>query len=173
MVKRIIQDSGLYNMFHQSYIQPINSSKLFAGILMILMNIGSKYIEVNLSKSQEHVLRNGVGREIVIFCVVFLGTRDLVMSIIMTSAFIILTDHLFNEESCFCIMPKHLKYVAEKADKKKEELITPQDEKKARELLERAKKMRNKKQQGEFLSYMDKYSDQTFEDQTFSDQFYA
>jgi len=91
----------------------------------------------------------------------------------MTSAFIILTDHLFNEESRFCIIPGHLKHVAAKADKKKEDLITPQDEKKARELLEMAKKMRNKKQQGEFLSYMDKYSNQTFEDQTFSDQFYA
>jgi len=173
MVKQIIENSGFYNLFHQAYIHPINTSKLFAGILMILMNIGSKYIEVGLSKSQEHALRTHIGREIVIFCVVFLGTRDLIMSILMTAAFIILTEHVFNEESRFCIIPRHLKKMAHLATNKKEDVITPEDERKARELLEKAKTMRKKQQQGQFLSYMDKYSDQTFEDQTFSDQFYA
>jgi hypothetical protein len=173
MVKQIIENSGFYNLFHQAYIHPINTSKLFAGILMILMNIGSKYVEVRLSKSQEHALRTHVGRNIVIFCVVFLGTRDLVMSIIMTAAFIVLTEHIFNEESQLCVMPNHLKKMADMATTKKEDVITPEDEKKARELLEKVKTMRKKQQQGQFLSYMDKYSDQTFEDQTFSDQFYA
>lgn len=172
MVKTV-EHSGLYNLFHQSYIHPINTSKLFAGILMIIMNIGSKYIEIGLTKSQEHALRTSIGREIVIFCVVFLGTRDLVLSIIMTAAFIILSEHIFNEESRLCIIPNHLKKIAKQAEFKKIEKITTEDERKARELLEKAKQMRKKQQQGEFLSYMDKYSDQTFEDQTFSDQFYA
>ena len=95
MVQKLVENSSMYNLFHQAYIHPINTSKLFAGILMIIMNIGSKYIEMGLTKSQEQALRNGLGREIIIFCVVFLGTRDLVLSIIMTSAFIILSDHIF------------------------------------------------------------------------------
>ena len=123
MVKRMIEDSGLYNAFHNAYIHPINTSKLFAGILMILMNICSKYIEVGLTTSQEHALRTSIGREIVIFSVVFLGTRDLVMSIIMTAAFIILTQHIFNEESRLCVIPGHLKKVAMIAEKKNEAKI--------------------------------------------------
>jgi len=173
IVNKIIENSGMYNLFHQAYINPINTSKLFAGILMILMNIGSKYIEVGLSKSQEHALRNGLGREIVIFCVVFLGTRDLVLSILMTGAFIVLSDYIFNEESRLCIIPNRLKKISEKAERiKATGEVTPEEEKKAMEVLDKAKQLRKKKQQGDFLSYMDKYSSQTFADQTFSDQFY-
>ena len=104
-------EQGLFSLFHQAYIHPINSSKLFAGILMILMNVGSKYIEIGLTKTQEHALRNGLGREILIFCVVFLGTRDLLLSIIMTSAFLILSDHIFNEKSRFCIITEKMKHI--------------------------------------------------------------
>ena len=31
----------------------LNNSKFFAGIVMIMMNIGSKYISIKLTKSQE------------------------------------------------------------------------------------------------------------------------
>jgi hypothetical protein len=173
MVKnKLVENSGIYNIFHQSFIHPINTSKLFAGILMILMNIGSKYIEMGLTKSQEQALRNGLGREIIIFCVVFLGTRDLVLSIIMTSAFIILSDHIFNEKSRYCIIPQHLKKLNELMDVNDDGTVSREEEKKAMEVLEKAKKMRKKKQQGEFLSYMDNYSSQTFSDHAFSDEFY-
>jgi hypothetical protein len=170
--KLIVEQGGMYSLFHQAYIHPINTSKLFAGILMILMNIGSKYIEMGLSKSQEQALRNGLGREIMIFCVVFLGTRDIVLSIIMTAAFVILSNHVFNENSRFCVIPNHLKKLNELIDVNDDKVISPEEEKQAMEILEKAKKIRKKKQQGEFLSYMDNYSSQTFADQTFSDQYY-
>jgi hypothetical protein len=172
MVQKLVENTGMYNLFHQAYIHPINTSKLFAGILMIIMNIGSKYIEVGLTKSQEQALRSGLGREIVIFCVVFLGTRELVLSIIMTAAFIILSDHLFNEKSKFCVIPHHLKKISEVMDLNDDGVISPEEEKQALAVLEKAKKMRKNKKQGEFISYMDKYSAQTFEDQMFSDHFY-
>ena len=168
MVKKLVPDinnnnnSSLFSLFHQSYIHPLNNSKLFAGILMILMNIGSRYIEMGLTKSQEHVLRTGLGREIVIFCVVFLGTRDLVISIIMTSAFIILSDHVFNENSKYCIIPSKMKKIASLIDLNDDGIVSPSEEKKAIEILEKAKNMRKKKQQGEFLSYMNNYNGQDF-----------
>jgi hypothetical protein len=168
MVKPVVKESGLYSLFHQAYIHPINSSKLFAGILMILMNIGSKYIEVGLTKSQEQALRTGIGREIVIFCVVFLGTRDLILSIIMTSAFIILSEHVFNEKSKFCIIPNKMKQFADLIDTNGDDIISPDEEKKALELLEKAKKMRNKQQQGQFMSYMSNFSDQSFNENSHS-----
>jgi hypothetical protein len=104
--------------------------------------------------------------------VVFLGTRELVLSIIMTSAFIILSDHLFNEKSKFCVIPNHLKKISELMDVNDDGVISLEEEKQALAVLEKAKKMRKKKQQGDFISYMDKYSAQTFEDQMFRDQFY-
>ena len=89
----------------------INNSKLFAGILMILMNIGSKYITVRLSESQEAYLRNNVAREVIIFAVCWMGTRDILLATLLTSAFFVLTQHLFNETSPLCILPeRHRNY---------------------------------------------------------------
>ena len=143
MVQKLVENSSMYNLFHQAYIHPINTSKLFAGILMIIMNIGSKYFEIGL-----------------------------ILSIIMTAAFVILSAHIFNEKSRFCVISKHLKKISKLMDINDDGVISLEEEKQAMAVLEKVKKMRKKKQQGEFISYMDKYSAQTFEDQTFSDQFY-
>lgn len=155
---------GIFSMLHNSYIHPVNNSKLFAGILMILMNVGSRYIEMGFTKSQENILKAGLGREIVIFCVVFLGTRDLVMSILMTAAFIILSEHLFNEKSQFCIMPNKLKHIASVIDMNGDDIITASEERKAIEILEKAKVMRKKQQQASFLNYMNNYNGQDLTD---------
>jgi hypothetical protein len=88
------------------HVGKLNESKFFTGVMMIMLNIGSKYITVKLSKSQESYIRNYIARELLIFSVCWMGTRDIYTSIILTSAFFILTQHLFNEESSFCILPQ-------------------------------------------------------------------
>ena len=50
-------------------INTLNSSKYFTGIMMIMLNIGSKYITVKLSKSQEAYVKNYIIREILIFSI--------------------------------------------------------------------------------------------------------
>ena len=89
----------------------INNSKLFAGILMLLMNIGSKYITVKLSDSQEAFIRNNIAREVIIFAVCWMGTRDVLLATMLTASFFVLTQHLFNETSPLCILPeRHRNY---------------------------------------------------------------
>ena len=77
----------------------LNNSKFFAGLVMIMLNIGSKYITIGLSKSQEQYLRNSAGRQMLIFAISWMGSRDIVIALILTAVFTILTDHLFNENS--------------------------------------------------------------------------
>ena len=101
-MKQILQ--GLH-----SKIDLLNNSKFFTGIMMIMLNIGSKYITVKLSKSQEAYMKNYVIREVLIFAVCWMGTRDIYISIILTAAFFVLTQHLFNEESQLCILPAKYK----------------------------------------------------------------
>ena len=52
-----------------NYLGYLNNSKFFAGLVMIMLNIGSKYITIELSKSQEAYLKNSVGRQILIFAI--------------------------------------------------------------------------------------------------------
>ena len=87
-------------------VASLNNSKFILGVTMLLLNVGSRYVELGFSKTQEQALRNGLGREIFILAVVFMGTRDIITSILMTAAFIILADYALNERSNFCVLPE-------------------------------------------------------------------
>jgi len=89
-------------------LKPLSENKFLLGVVLLLINIGSKYIELNLTKNQEDLIRNYIGRELLIFSIVFLGTRDVVTAILMTAAFVVLSSHLFHEESHFCILPNRI-----------------------------------------------------------------
>ena len=95
----------LFKHVHDS-VASLNSSKFFTGLMMILLNLGSKYITVKLSKSQEAYFRNNIAREVLIFSICWMGTRDIYVSIILTASFYILSQHLFNEESSYCVLPQ-------------------------------------------------------------------
>ena len=64
-----------------SVIHTLNNSKYFAGILMILMNLGSKYISLELSETQDEFFSNIVIRRMMIFTVVFIATKDIIISL--------------------------------------------------------------------------------------------
>jgi hypothetical protein len=87
-------------------INTLNTSKLLVGVCMIMFNIGSKYILIDLSKSQEQLLKSFVLRRITLFCIFFVATRDLVVSFVLTASFVVLALNLFNEDSKYNIVPK-------------------------------------------------------------------
>ena len=90
----------------RDYFFSLNNSKYFAGISMLLLNLGSKYIAMELSEGHEQILSNQIFRRFIIFTVVFLSTRDIWVSFILTCMFIILVSGIFNENSNYCIIPK-------------------------------------------------------------------
>jgi hypothetical protein len=53
----------------------INTSKFFAGFVMIMLNIGSKYITIKLSKSQEAYLRNTIARHLLFSQAIYLMNK--------------------------------------------------------------------------------------------------
>ena len=121
-----------------------------------MLNIGSKYITIELSKSQEQYLRNSVGRQMLIFAISWMGSRDIVIALVLTAVFTILTDHLFNENSDFCIIPKNYRNFEDALDLNGDGVVSEEEIKKATELLEKAKKdeqMKDKKKA--FLKQMD------------------
>ena len=139
-------------------IQSLNENKFFVGILMLILNVFSKYVELKLTKTQEAYFKNNFIRQIFIFAVLWSGTRDVYVSILMTAAFVILADHLFNEESKFCIIPQYW------SDKMKQVIDTDGDGKlsdqeieHAIQILQRAKQDRlNNNQNAQYVSFIDK-----------------
>jgi hypothetical protein len=117
----------------------INGSRLMAGVMMLMLNLGSRYVDVGFSEVQEKALRNLLMREILIFAMVFTATKDIVTSILMTAAFIILSDFLLNERSRFCLAPS-LVHKAAGTDKKEEGEVSEQEVIKAFQVLQKAEK---------------------------------
>lgn len=94
----------------KTLFQSLNSSKLLIGISMIIFNIGSKFLVIDMSKTQEQFFKNVLVRRITLFCIFFVATRDIFISLILTASFVILAYGLFNENSSFYLLPKNSFY---------------------------------------------------------------
>ena len=58
----------LFNKCNQRMLE-LNNSKYFAGIMMIVLNLGSRYLVMELSQNQEQILSNKIIRRFVLFSV--------------------------------------------------------------------------------------------------------
>jgi hypothetical protein len=122
------------------YLSRLNNSKFFAGLVMILLNIGSKYVTIELSKNQAQYLKNTIGRQVLIFAISWTGTRDILMALALTAIFTVLTDHLFNEESKLCVIPKKYREFEHILDLDKDNQVSEEEIRTATAILEKAKK---------------------------------
>jgi len=142
------------NLPHKSIFDSINTNKYFIGITMILLNIGSKYITIQTSKSMEEYMKLTISKQILVFSMCFLGTRCIITSILLTAGFTILSEYVFNEESDYCIMPHEYRILHTLP--KEDEIVTEDDYRKATEIVEKYKK--NKLSQEQKAHYMGFFS---------------
>jgi hypothetical protein len=138
------------------YLYNINESKILAALAMLLLNIGSKYIELKISDSQAEYMRNEIGREILIFAMVFVGTKDIILSIIVTASFIVLANTIFHEDSKYCILPEKYKKIKNLIDKNNDNIITNDEVNKAYEILNKVRQKNIENMTGESLIFTDK-----------------
>lgn len=68
---------------------------------MLLLNVGSRYITHEFSDNDEEYSQNIILRRLTIFAVCFTGTRDLVVSLILTAVFVILSTGFIRGKSVF------------------------------------------------------------------------
>ncbi len=134
-------------------VKPINDNKFLLALVMMFLNISSKYIDFGFSKTQEHALRNGIAREIMIFAVLFVGTRDIIISSVLTLLFFISTEYLFNEDSKYCLCPQHFNRMKE-VMQQKEGHVTETELNTALEILKKAEKNNQLDRQNKFIHFM-------------------
>lgn len=63
---------------------------LFLGVMMMLMNVGSRYIVDEFSPNEYEYDRNIFLRRVAIFAVCYMGTRDFVHALLLTGGFVIM-----------------------------------------------------------------------------------
>jgi hypothetical protein len=84
-------------------MQTINTSPYFVGIMMLLLNLGGRFLALEISKDQEKFLSQPWIRRFFLFAVLFVATRNLVIAGGLTIIMILILGYLFNENSELCI----------------------------------------------------------------------
>lgn len=95
---------NMFNYLH-NHVLAMNQSKIFAGIMIVIINIASKFVTFKLSKTVESYLKFTFSRDVLVFAITWMGTRDIYIALIMTFLFMIVVDFLLNENSAFCCLP--------------------------------------------------------------------
>ena len=140
--------------FIDQYLNYLNTNKFFAGIIIILLNIGSKVVNVQLSRSAEQYLKMSLAQQILVFAMSWMGTRDIVASLILTFIFVICSEYLFNEESKFCIIPEKYRVLEKLMDLNGDGEVTEVELNEAISVLEKAKNKKKKEMaQNSYLSF--------------------
>ena len=146
--------------FVHTHIMFLNNSKFFAGIIMILLNVGSKFISIQFSRSTEEYLKMSITKQILVFSMAWMGTRCIYTSLVITAVFTILSDHLFNEESPYCIVPEKFRILTKIIDTNSDGIVSDSEISNAIAVLEKAKKNKNTvEQRKSFLLFNSYLSD--------------
>jgi hypothetical protein len=141
--------------FINSHVFYLNNSKFFAGIVMILLNVGSKFITINFSKSTEEYLKFSLSKQLLVFAMAWMGTRDIYTALGLTAIFTILSEYLFNEESRFCIVPENYRVLNKLLDSNNDGKVSEAELNAAIAVLEKSKKEKLQKQQREAFAKFD------------------
>lgn len=134
----------MFSALHM-FTKGINESKLFAGLIIIMLNVGGKLIPITLSKSAEDIIKTKISRDIIVFAISWMGTRDIFTALFLTCFFVLLSDFLLNYESRFCCIPMRYRLVKED----NEEELSDEEINKAISILEKSKKNKQIQQQHE------------------------
>jgi hypothetical protein len=75
----------------------IASSKMFAGVAMLLMNLGSRYVVSDITAVEERIFKSDLIKPIIVFCMIFIPTRDVMVSIMLTFAYFFVMNNFLQK----------------------------------------------------------------------------
>ena len=141
--------------YMNQHIMYLNNSKFFAGVIMILLNVGSKFIQIQFSKSTEEYMKYSVSKQLLVFSMAWMGTRDIYTALGLTAVFTILSEYLFNEESSLCIVPHQYRVLHKLLDTNEDGNVTEPELAAAIAVLDKANREKQRKAQKEAYSKFD------------------
>jgi hypothetical protein len=85
----------------EGLIMGINTNPYFIGLMMLLLNLGGRFLGMEMSKEQEKFFQHPWIRRCLIFTVLFVATRNIIVALIMTIFVVLIMTVLLNENSTF------------------------------------------------------------------------
>jgi hypothetical protein len=101
-VGAIVASAGIINPL-DAILQVFNTNPYFIGLMMLFLNLGGRFLGMEISKQQEQFFQHTWVRRFLIFTVLFVATRNLMVAFWLTVFVIIMLGYVFNENSALCI----------------------------------------------------------------------
>lgn len=83
----------------EAFFNSINTNPYFIGLMMLLLNLGGRFLGMEISKGQEKFFQHNWIRKFFIFTVLFVATRNVLVALFLTIIVLLLLAYLFNENS--------------------------------------------------------------------------
>ena len=85
----------------EAAIMGINTNPYFIGLMMLLLNLGGRFLGLEITKEQEKFFTHPWIRRALFFTVLFVATRNIMVALVMTIFVVLFISILFNENSRF------------------------------------------------------------------------
>jgi hypothetical protein len=83
----------------------LNQNPFVIGSFMLLLNLGGRFLALELTKKQEEFLQAPWIRPIIFFTVVFIATRNVAVAFWVSLIFFFIIWVVANEKSPYCMIP--------------------------------------------------------------------
>lgn len=129
-------------------ISSFNTNPYFIGLMMLFMNLGGRFLAMEVTKGQEKFFQNPWVRRLLIFTVIFIATRNIFVAFWLSLAVILIVGMLFNENSAlFILAPQQTKQQVDSSGNSVS-VLTPEEADMYRKLTDKLAK-NNKGDSGE------------------------
>jgi len=125
----------------EASLTKIASSPYSLAAAMFLINMGGRFLPLEISKEQEKFLNQPWFRRFIIFVIFFLATRNLVTATWLALVVILCVGYLFNENSSLCIFGKGGLGTCKTKDAKDTIALTSEEQAILKTLQDKATKM--------------------------------
>lgn len=85
-------------------VHDINMNPYLLGLAYILLNLGGRFMVLSVTPAQEAFLQNIVFRPLLLFAIMFIGTRNLIVAFWLTMVVLVLLHYLLNENSSWYLL---------------------------------------------------------------------
>lgn len=86
-------------------IMGLNTNPYLIGMFMLLLNLGGRFLSLELTKKQEAFLQSPYIRPLIFFTVIFIATRNLAAAFWISLLLFFVLWVVANEHSPFCMIP--------------------------------------------------------------------
>jgi hypothetical protein len=122
-----------------SFNMPLKYDKIFAAIILIILNVGSKNIDLTLSPAQKYILMHDFTKQLLIFSIAWVGSRDIASALLVTGVYIIAIEVFMNTKSRFNLLPDSLRRLESSIDMNDDGTIDEDELNNAIKIIEQVK----------------------------------